>query len=153
MMKGITTDWGPTMILSPVEVSTSSSTVKRVTFPLQASVHTVTSRAFINEVAEIFPTVKWKEHNEVVFLCTMQHSALELVRVGIDVETEKDQLLEHVRFRFPSQPLISNLVLSATIQFVSFAKFICTGLHQAGYFCDYFDPCSGLPVSLQLQLK
>lgn len=34
------------------------------------------------------------------------------------------------------------------LQFFSLAKGLCDALRQAGYWADYIDPCSGLPVIL-----
>jgi len=33
------------------------------------------------------------------------------------------------------------------VQFVDFAKSVCAVLAGRGYWADYIDPCSGLPVS------
>jgi len=32
------------------------------------------------------------------------------------------------------------------LQFMSFAKPVCERLEAAGYWADYIDPCSGLPM-------
>ncbi|GAB4816225.1 hypothetical protein N2152v2_003271 [Parachlorella kessleri] len=56
---------------------------------------------------------------------TCQHATLDLVQRGEKVEAEKDRLLE---------------------RFMSFAKPICEKLEAAGYWADYIDPCSGLPM-------
>ena len=54
-----------------------------------------------------------------------QHSKMDLVNVGQDVETEKDSLLE---------------------AFFLFARGVCGKLQAKGHFADYIDPCSGLPM-------
>ena len=50
---------------------------------------------------------------------------MELVNTGDDVEEEKDELLE---------------------TFAAWAGRVCEALSAQGYWCDYIDPCSGLPV-------
>jgi hypothetical protein len=43
--------------------------------------------------------------------------------------------------RLSLQPLFP-----AAMQFMSFSKRVCASLSAAGYWADYADPCSGLPV-------
>mmetsp|Transcript_39010 Transcript_39010/g.105660 ORF Transcript_39010/g.105660 Transcript_39010/m.105660 type:complete len:250 (+) Transcript_39010:129-878(+) len=56
---------------------------------------------------------------------TNQHSEMDLVNVGDDVEFEKDRCLN---------------------VFMDFGKAICEQLRSCGYWADYIDPCSGLPM-------
>eukprot|EP00897_Mesotaenium_endlicherianum_P004783 jgi/Mesen1/4332/ME000022S03624 len=56
---------------------------------------------------------------------TCQNSAVDLVKMGEVVEEEKDRLLE---------------------VFVEWAKSVCDKLQSRGFFADYIDPCSGLPM-------
>lgn len=56
---------------------------------------------------------------------TCQRAAMELVNVGPDVDAEKDRLLE---------------------RFFEFAKGVCGKLEAEGFWADYIDPCSGLPM-------
>lgn len=39
------------------------------------------------------------------------------------------------------------LVLVCLLQFMEWSRCVCDKLQQQGYWCDYIDPCSGLPVS------
>ena len=50
---------------------------------------------------------------------------MELVQRGEDVEDEKDRLLE---------------------RFMDFGAEVCKRLAAAGFWADYIDPCSGLPM-------
>eukprot|EP00854_Cymbomonas_tetramitiformis_P005610 gene5610-6795_t len=56
---------------------------------------------------------------------TCQNSEVDLVRVGEEIENEKDRLLE---------------------VFMEWAKAVCEILIAKGYWADYIDPCSGLPM-------
>lgn len=61
----------------------------------------------------------------LLIIPTSQHSVRDLVRVGEEIETEKDELLE---------------------KFVLFANTVCRQLIRHGYWADYLDPCSGLTM-------
>lgn len=56
---------------------------------------------------------------------TCQKSEIDLVNWGEQADKEKDRLLE---------------------QFVGFAQKVCATLALQGYWADYIDPCSGLPM-------
>jgi hypothetical protein len=56
---------------------------------------------------------------------TMQKSRLDTVRFGPEVEEEKDRCLE---------------------RFAAFARPLCQGLRGQGFWADFIDPCSGLPM-------
>ncbi len=142
-MRGISLDWGPSMIDGSVKCPLETEVPQYL--PIQVSVHTVTSRAFLNEMIEIFSHIEWNSHKEVVVVCTMQHAVMELVKMGPEVENEKDRLLENVNFAFLIYFMIGihQFVIE---KFVEFAKDLCQKIITLGYFADYFDPCSGLPV-------
>ncbi len=108
---------------------------------------------------------------------TCQRSDIDLVRTGEVVENEKDRLLERVSVSWhccavmpletggcrpleccmphskcPHQRHIlqDTSALCLLPQFCEFAKAACDALIAKGYWADYIDPCSGLPVrSLQ----
>ncbi|KAH7620857.1 putative Cobalamin trafficking protein CblD [Nannochloris sp. 'desiccata'] len=61
----------------------------------------------------------------LLIIPTCQHSEVDLVQRGERVENEKDRLLE---------------------RFMEFAKHVCRTLETSGYWADYVDPCSGLPM-------
>lgn len=47
-----------------------------------------------------------------------------------------------------SRALTLLLVLPCALaQFMEWARSVCVKLQEAGHWCDYIDPCSGLPVS------
>jgi Methylmalonic aciduria and homocystinuria type D protein len=62
---------------------------------------------------------------DLAVVTTCQRARVDLVGVGPDVESEKDRLL-HV--------------------FHGWAQRVCEDLRQRDVWCDYIDPCSGLPV-------
>jgi Methylmalonic aciduria and homocystinuria type D protein len=62
---------------------------------------------------------------DLAVVTTCQRARVDLVGVGPDVESEKDRLL-HV--------------------FQGWAQRVCEDLRQRDVWCDYIDPCSGLPV-------
>lgn len=66
-------------------------------------------------------------NNKLVLLAipTNQRAREDLVAVGDHIEAEKDRLLN---------------------VFLTFGKYICEALRSKGYWADYIDPCSGLPM-------
>ena len=64
--------------------------------------------------------------SDLLVVPTCQRAATDLVATGDAVDAEKDRLLE---------------------RFVAWAVAVCTRLSAMGHWCDYIDPCSGLPVS------
>ena len=77
--------WGPRL------VSRSFHDAQR---DIQVSAHLVHSKAFLREVKEVFPGQNIV--NDVIVISTMQHAVMELVRLGTEVEQEKDYLIEVV---------------------------------------------------------
>mmetsp|Transcript_71081 Transcript_71081/g.139622 ORF Transcript_71081/g.139622 Transcript_71081/m.139622 type:complete len:200 (+) Transcript_71081:17-616(+) len=89
----------------------------------QISAHLVTSKPFLREAAYVFPQ---QPLENLVVINTMQHARLDLVRIGDDVEAEKDRLI---------------------LSFFDMARYIRDELaNKRSYWVDYIDPCSGLPV-------
>jgi hypothetical protein len=80
-------------------------------------------KTHLREMKTIFPDLTSIEDLFIVPTC--QRAKLDLVNTGEEVEKEKDALLE---------------------SFVSWAQIVCDRLSKAGYWCDFIDPCSGLPV-------
>eukprot|EP00536_Pseudo-nitzschia_multiseries_P012710 jgi/Psemu1/209462/e_gw1.500.43.1 len=62
---------------------------------------------------------------ELLAVPTNQHARHDLVAIGDHIEAEKDRLLNC---------------------FLEFGEEICSKIQQAGYWADYIDPCSGLPM-------
>jgi Methylmalonic aciduria and homocystinuria type D protein len=71
------------------------------------------------------PLLSNDDEYEFLALATNQYARVNLASIGVDVEEEKDVLLQ---------------------RFVSFASAFCRKCHVAGYWADYLDPCSGLPM-------
>lgn len=65
------------------------------------------------------------EKLEILAIPTNQHARHDLVAVGDEIELEKDRLLNC---------------------FLEFGEELCKKIRQAGYWADYIDPCSGLPM-------
>ena len=79
-------------------------------------------RALREEVAAVLPG---QDLGELLVVPTTQASDLDLVRTGEAVDREKDALLE---------------------RFFAWARAVADHLAAAGHWCDYIDPCSGLPM-------
>lgn len=62
---------------------------------------------------------------EILAIPTNQRAREDLVAVGDKIEQEKDRLLN---------------------VFMVFARNLCDKLRRAGWFADFIDPCSGLPM-------
>lgn len=76
--------------------------------------------------------------------------------MGEAIEAEKDLLLERVSFVVDPQSLLAQPKgavagvqrnTRCATQFMAFAVKVCEQLALQGYWADYIDPCSGLPVS------
>jgi hypothetical protein len=70
----------------------------------------------------IFPDI---DQEGLLIVPTCQRAAVDLVNTGVDVEDEKDVCLE---------------------KFMTWANAVCDHLKAKGLWCDFIDPCSGLPV-------
>ena len=105
---------------------------------------------------------------------TCQRSDIDLVRFGDVIEQEKDRLLErvHTHAMPPGSAVMLKMCTACrptkaallpccalhpccqskadtyamAVQFCEFAKAACDSLAADGYWADYIDPCSGLPV-------
>lgn len=95
---------------------------------------------------------------------TNQRAREDLVAVGDHIEEEKDRLLNVVSMfdvcyslyiictssREESRLTASSLGIlghaQSSSQFLEFGKHICEQLRSKGYWADYIDPCSGLPM-------
>jgi hypothetical protein len=82
------------------------------------------SRLLYREVCHVFPNLSTPVESLLV-IPTNQHAVMELVKVGEDVEEEKDRCL---------------------VAFMDFGKKVCEALRSKGFWADYIDPCSGLPM-------
>ena len=80
-------------------------------------------KAFVREIAMVFPG---QNLEGVLAILTSQKSRLDLCQLGEDIAKEKDELLE---------------------SFYVEAKRVSGALTELDYWCDFIDPCSGLPVS------
>jgi len=95
--------------------------VTETVFGLEYSVHDCPKR-YKDDMVAMFPGITT---TGMLIIPTCQNSEVDLVRVGEEVEIEKDRLLE---------------------RFCDWAKAVCEKLDKKGFWSDYLDPCSGLPV-------
>lgn len=79
-------------------------------------------KALTREAQHIFPNT---DLDNILVIPTLQKSKYDLVNWGGEIDVEKDMLLE---------------------EFFKVAKPLCTKLREEGYWADYIDPCSGLPM-------
>lgn len=79
----------------------------------------------MRELTHVFPAQISIDRTDILAIPTNQRSSIDLVKVGGEVELEKDRCLEH---------------------FMEFGRSICEILRNQGYFADFIDPCSGLPM-------
>jgi hypothetical protein len=77
----------------------------------------------LDQVTGIFPGLS--AATDLLVIPTCQRSDVDLVTTGEAADAEKDRLLE---------------------RFAEWAVALCGRLSSAGYWCDYIDPCSGLPM-------
>mgnify|MGYP000390650506 CR=1 FL=1 len=97
--------------------------------PIECSVHTL-PKPLIREFRHVFGE-KYNEDlmqddgMELLAIPTNQQARQDLVAVGDEIELEKDRLLN---------------------VFLEFGKELCERVRDIGYWADYIDPCSGLPM-------
>jgi hypothetical protein len=101
--------------------------------PIECSVHTL-PKPLIREFRHAFGE-KYQEdlvvedddddRMELLAIPTNQQARQDLVAVGDEIEFEKDRLLN---------------------VFLDFGKELCEKIRGQGYWADYIDPCSGLPM-------
>lgn len=99
--------------------------------PIECSVHTL-PKPLIREFRHVFGEKYLQDMDsmqedglEILAIPTNQEARQDLVAVGDDVELEKDRLLN---------------------VFLEFGKELCDKIRAEGYWADYIDPCSGLPM-------
>jgi len=100
--------------------------------PIECSVHTLPKplmREFRHVFGEKYQQDAMQEDGdngtELLAIPTNQQAQEDLVAVGEEIEFEKDRLLN---------------------VFLDFGKEICDRIRAMGYWADYIDPCSGLPM-------
>ena len=97
---------------------------------IELSVHTL-PKPLQREFAHVFDERNLQldsiQDSTAEFLCipTSQRAREDLVAVGDHIEAEKDRLLN---------------------SFMDFARDFCDKIRSKGYWADYIDPCSGLPM-------
>jgi len=105
--------------------------------PIECSLH-VLPKQLLREFQHVFGDKYLRDGNgdaamglgsgggvEVLAVPTNQHAKHDLVAVGDHIEAEKDRLLNC---------------------FMQFGEEVCGKVRAAGYWADYIDPCSGLPM-------
>eukprot|EP00878_Enallax_costatus_P008273 GHUV01008649.1.p1 GENE.GHUV01008649.1~~GHUV01008649.1.p1 ORF type:complete len:175 (+),score=26.50 GHUV01008649.1:208-732(+) len=91
---------------------------------MEYSVHTLPA-SMAREIQHVFPDLNLAD---MLIVPTCQQADYDLVRTGEKIDVEKDRLLE---------------------RFMAWSQCICSKLQAQGYWCDYIDPCSGLPMIQQ----
>jgi hypothetical protein len=120
--------WGPTLLTTSRTDAAPAQGCQDDDGAVEVSVHTLPKplhREFhhvFSSVVEDFPE---SGTAEVLALPTNQRAREDLVGTGEKVEQEKDRLLN---------------------VFISFARTLCNKIRDAGYWADFIDPCSGLPM-------
>lgn len=122
---------------------------------VQVSAFSISSKSFLREAMYVFPNL---DLTNLVVISTMQRALVDLVKVGDAVENEKDRLILVVRWNVNDLLYIKahneeksfTYIRCLFFQFFSLAKSLCNTLQQAGFWADYIDPCSGLPVSTKV---
>lgn len=104
--------------------------------PIECSVHTL-PKPLVREFHHVFGEKYLQDLDgmqeddddsnrlELLAIPTNQQARQDLVAVGDEIEFEKDRLLN---------------------VFMEFGKEICERIRAMGYWADYIDPCSGLPM-------
>ena len=91
---------------------------------IEVSVH-VAPRAMMRELHHVFGETRFPLDARVLCVPTSQQASLQLVNWGEDAAVEKDRCLE---------------------VFIAFGAALRDALTARGHWCDYIDPCSGLPT-------
>lgn len=95
--KNISTVYGPQKVAVPCfeEINTEDGkTETEEEVQIEVSVHSVSSKSYIRELREVFPT--WTISSSATVITTMQNAAIDLVGIGSQLAEEKDVLLERV---------------------------------------------------------
>eukprot|EP01040_Poterioochromonas_malhamensis_P000874 gene874-927_t len=123
-MKGCVLELGPLFVTEMVLPEKENKASIAFEPSIQLSVHSIASVSVLNELNMIFPNASFKKLNTVI-ISTMQPANVELAKYDVEVDQEKDRLLENVS---ASPPILLK--------------------PSRGVFADFFDPCSGLPILL-----
>eukprot|EP01040_Poterioochromonas_malhamensis_P016258 gene16258-18416_t len=123
-MKGCVLELGPLFVTEMVLPEKENKASIAFEPSIQLSVHSIASVSVLNELNMIFPNASFKKLNTVI-ISTMQPANVELAKYDVEVDQEKDRLLEN---------------------FVSLGSALCDIFQSRGVFADFFDPCSGLPA-------
>ena len=115
--------WGPQLLTlranSDDSLEVSMHTLPK---PLKREFQHVFHERNLSHIIEALPST---EDCEYLVLATNQKAREDLVATGPHIEAEKDRLLN---------------------VFVEFSRHLCEKIHQRGYWSDFIDPCSGLPM-------
>mmetsp|Transcript_8220 Transcript_8220/g.13285 ORF Transcript_8220/g.13285 Transcript_8220/m.13285 type:complete len:270 (-) Transcript_8220:1164-1973(-) len=93
----------------------------------QVSAHWI-PRALRRDVEAVFLDAiraNYVSRDELKLILTIQQTKLDVLKLGPDTALEKDQCLE---------------------RFLDFANDLCKDISSMGFWVDYCDPCSGLPM-------
>lgn len=126
--------------------------------PLECSVHTL-PKPLLREFQHVFGQEYLEEMAknvnstslDILAIPTNQQARKDLVAVGDDIELEKDRLLNVVRCSSMAIVEDASAQCSAKqslscLQFMEFGEELCKRIRSCGFWADYIDPCSGLPM-------
>ena len=91
---------------------------------LEVSVHEC-PRTMMRELVHVFPSALKGKSDTVLGVITCQRASVDLAQFGEEADKEKDRLLEN---------------------FIKWAHGVCHEIIDKGFWADFIDPCSGLPV-------
>ena len=99
------------VLLSPTMFYVASTKSLGIVNEVQISAFAVQSKSFMREAQYIFPTT---DLSNLIAIPTMQHAKQELVKIGDEIEQEKDRLILSVSYSIISS---SNFYIFAKISF------------------------------------
>lgn len=94
-MKGCVLELGPLFVTEMVLPEKENKASIAFEPSIQLSVHSIASASVLNELNMIFPNASFKKLNTVI-ISTMQPANVELAKYDVEVDQEKDRLLENV---------------------------------------------------------
>mmetsp|Transcript_35016 Transcript_35016/g.35654 ORF Transcript_35016/g.35654 Transcript_35016/m.35654 type:complete len:196 (+) Transcript_35016:130-717(+) len=111
---------------NPVHTSKAKPNILLINDPDFEAYITPSTKTLDRELQYVFPSLDVK--TGITVIATLQKSKVDLVSYGPEEEREKDRLL---------------------INFMKLGESLSLSLSTVGYWIDYIDPCSGLPMLAQ----
>lgn len=85
-----TSNRGSTEILPPTLMMLQPTPTSEEAHPVQVSAFLISSKSFLREAMYVFPNL---DLSNLIAVNTMQRARVDLVKIGDDVEEEKDRLI------------------------------------------------------------